>query len=99
VAPSLEINMYPFHRVFSMPQFMNTCFLCLSFYCWSRGTVKGKKCIYCIFSVRVGFVKPVILFEKSQRIYKKIQNIAMHKPWGCVIALNFTVACEAVWEE
>lgn len=29
--PYLEINMYPFHTVFSMLQFMNTCFLCLSF--------------------------------------------------------------------
>lgn len=49
--------------------------------------------------MHVGFANPVILFETLQRIYKKIQNIGMYKPWGCVIVLNFAVACEAVGEE
>lgn len=44
-------------------------------------------CIYCIFFSVCRFYKPCYVVETSQRIHKKIQNIGIHKPWGCAIAL------------
>lgn len=41
------------------------------------------------------FYAPLLhyVIETSQRIHKKIQNIGMHKSWGCAIALNSLWSC------
>lgn len=48
MAPFLEINMYPFHTVFSMPQFMNPAFYVSPF---SAGAEElSKECsVYIVF--------------------------------------------------
>lgn len=100
MAPYLEINI----NVLSTQYFQCCGSWTLVFYVFPRSVraeeLSEEWSVYIVFfSMHVGFANPVILFQTSQRIYKNIQNIGMHKPWGCVIALNFVVAWEAIGEE
>lgn len=99
MAPYLEINMYPFHTVFAVTVQEHLLFISPLLVLKLGNCHRNEVYILYFLSMHAGFVNPVVVFETSQRIYKKIQNIGMHKPRGCVIALNFTVACGAVWEE